>query len=380
MSHDSPPPAPDYSPIMNQMLEVAKSSQGLSTEQWDFFKELYGRNADIIDTVTDRAMEVSDFMLDIARRKDEQEQAFADPLKEQAAFEAENYASPERIASEMGRAASDVAQNFENQRQTAAHELEQYGMDPSQTRQAALNLQGRAAEGAAQAAAANQARLRTEETGRQLRDRAIGYFASNPQYAQSAAQGTLAAGNQGVNANLAGAASAAQTQGTPTDWSKLALTGMNNSGDLMSNIYKSQIAGYEAESKSNSGWGEALGTLAGAGLKLAFAEEGGAIPDQAELAHMAATDPRAAEMHGGMQVPPEASPSGGAAIDDVPAQLNVGEFVIPKDVVRWHGEKFFQNLIQKARKDEQGAPAKPEAGNAKPSAPTVSTTGQAVPV
>lgn len=50
-------------------------------------------------------------------------------------------------------------------------------------------------------------------------------------------------------------------------------------------------------------------------------------------------------------VPPEASPTGGAETDDVVARVNVGEFVMPKDVTAWFGEKFMQNLIEKARKE-----------------------------
>jgi hypothetical protein len=127
-------------------------------------------------------------------------------------------------------------------------------------------------------------------------------------------------------------------------------------------------------------------------------EEGGAIPDRAQLTQMAqaggemqpppppgenmAGSPPQGDFHDGMPVPPDASPSAGGAIDDVPARLNVGEFVVPKDVVRWHGEKFFQNLIQKARKEESGGGnAKPEMGQGgPPQQPTVNTTGQAIPV
>ena len=66
---------------------------------------------------------------------------------------------------------------------------------------------------------------------------------------------------------------------------------------------------------------------------------------------------------GDQVVTPEMSPSGGAETDDVHALLNEGEFVIPKEVVRWHGEKFFQKLIHKAH-DEIAQPqeAEPEQG------------------
>jgi len=46
----------------------------------------------------------------------------------------------------------------------------------------------------------------------------------------------------------------------------------------------------------------------------------------------------------------ELSPSGGQKVDDVQAQLNAGEFVIPKDVAAWKGKEFFYKLIAQARK------------------------------
>lgn len=60
-------------------------------------------------------------------------------------------------------------------------------------------------------------------------------------------------------------------------------------------------------------------------------------------------------------VPPEASPSGGEETDDVHALVNEGEFIFPKEVTRWYGEKFLQNLIKKAH-DEMAQPdlAQPE--------------------
>ena len=69
----------------------------------------------------------------------------------------------------------------------------------------------------------------------------------------------------------------------------------------------------------------------------------------------------------GGPVPESMSPSGGQAIDDVPAmspagpaRLNANEFVIPEDVARWKGEEFFQNLIMQSRNKRLGAPAKPK--------------------
>jgi hypothetical protein len=65
----------------------------------------------------------------------------------------------------------------------------------------------------------------------------------------------------------------------------------------------------------------------------------------------------------GGRVPYESSPSMGAQTDDVPAQLNAGEYVIPRDVVQWKGQDFFRKLIEQsrmARTGMKGAPPKPK--------------------
>lgn len=74
---------------------------------------------------------------------------------------------------------------------------------------------------------------------------------------------------------------------------------------------------------------------------------------------------------GGGAIPSSMSPSGGQQVDDVPAQipqtggraqLNVDEFVIPRDVAMWKGQEFFQKMIAQSRKARMGAPAKPSQG------------------
>ena len=62
------------------------------------------------------------------------------------------------------------------------------------------------------------------------------------------------------------------------------------------------------------------------------------------------------------------------------AKLNVGEFVVPKDVVSWKGEEFFQKLIEGSRKAKPQAPAKPEYAIAPVGQPTfASRPASAIP-
>jgi hypothetical protein len=56
----------------------------------------------------------------------------------------------------------------------------------------------------------------------------------------------------------------------------------------------------------------------------------------------------------GGAVPRSVSPSRGRQTDDISARLNAGEYVIPRDVVKHQGTKFFTDLIAKSRKLRTG--------------------------
>jgi BMFP domain-containing protein YqiC len=51
----------------------------------------------------------------------------------------------------------------------------------------------------------------------------------------------------------------------------------------------------------------------------------------------------------GGPVSASASPSGGAQTDDVKANINVGEFIIPKDIVQKLGTDHFHKMLIKTR-------------------------------
>lgn len=63
---------------------------------------------------------------------------------------------------------------------------------------------------------------------------------------------------------------------------------------------------------------------------------------------------------------PASAAQGRQGTDQVPARLNVGEFVIPRDVVHDHGTKFFRTLIEKSRRGRTGMGGPPAQGKMKP--------------
>jgi hypothetical protein len=379
MYGDAPDP-PDYGPIADASKESAEIAAGVAKEQLAWAKEQYGLDRQVLDQVVSRALAQQDQLSEWAQEdRDRYKQKFQGledqyineatgeaedrawrreayaPLEDRMLEEARSYGTPERMEFEMGRAQADVAAQMESARRSSLSNLESFGINPSSTRYAALDRAVRTSGAAAQAGAGNMARAQTEQTARALEDRALNYKTQQdaigravsaealnigkglPAQAIGAYGQALAAGNSAGANQLAGTASGAQTMGTGAQWMGLQNQALGTWGNALTAGYNAQLAQYNADQNSSSGIGSLLGTglgLASSFMKLA---DGGSVTP-------------------GGAIPAEASPTGGAAIDDVDAKLTAGEFVIPKDVVTWLGEKGMHQLIEKARKERMAIP------------------------
>lgn len=355
------PDPPDYTEVAAASERAAELNYRLGREQLAWAREQYGEDSAIIREVVDAAMERTELNDRFALEDRERYERRFQPLEDELIRDAREYSSPERQEYEAGRAMATVAEQFEGARQAATRNLEAYGVDPSTTRYAALDRGSRVQEAAAKAGAGNQARLATEAMGRAMRSEAINVGRGYPGQIAGTYATALQSGNSAANSQLAGTASGASTMGTGTQWSQLGNQAIGNWGNTLNMSYNNQLAQFEANQNASSGLGGALGV--GLGLLQTGIAEGGTVP--------------AAVPGTGGKVPAAASPTRGAAIDDVQARLNVGEFVVPEDVARWKGEEFFQKLIEGSRKAKQQAPAKPQAMVAKPQPTTFDTTGNA---
>lgn len=357
MGKPKPPPAPDYSGVAAASAEAAKYSYQLGKEQLAWAKEQYASDKAVTDRVVDAAMKVqADNDAAAARDRQRYESVFQ-PLEDEYVSKARDYASEGRQDQNAGRAAADVTAQFGAARRNAQAQLEAYGVDPSQTRAAALDLGTRTAEAATRAGAANQARMQTEEAGNNMLANAVNIGKGYPgQIATGYGTGT-AAGNQAIQGTLQTTASGANTMGTSTQYQGLGNQGLSAWTGALNGQANANNERFKLQQQSSSGIGSILGmglglatsAIPGSSLLGRLFEEGGAVPEQDE-----------AYSHQGIPVTARMSPSGGADTDDIPARLNAGEFVLPEDTVRWFGEKHMQNLIEKARKERAEAPAKPK--------------------
>jgi hypothetical protein len=368
------PAAPDYGPIAAASRDAAAIQAQLGREQLDWAKQQDAMNRSLANKVVGSALDTQAVNSENAAYDRARYQDMYQPLENQAVADAQSYSSPERQRMEMGKAEATVNQTFNAQRQGALQNLESFGVDPTSTRYAALDRGMQINQAAASAAAGNQARMTTEAQGRALRSEAINVGRGYPGQVAQTYGTALQAGNQAINSSLATTQTGANTMGTAPQYFAGQTNNLNTWGNTLNMGYQNQLAQYNANQNSSSGWGSALGLAGGLlsapqssimGGMLGF-DEGGAIPDDGSQ---------------GGHVPVSASPSQGAVVDDVPARLTPGEFVLPKDVVQWKGEEWAQKEIQKAREARSKAQARPTMKAALPQAPTfASRSAGALPV
>jgi hypothetical protein len=342
--NDAPDP-PDYGPLIEASKQQMEYNFELGKDQLEWAKEQYGKDSVVAQKVIDAALARAAENDATAKKDRDRYETLFQPLENDLAADATSYGTAEREEYEAGKAQASVAETFEASRRAAAQNLESFGVDPSSTRYAALDAGSRIAQAAAAAAAGNTAREGVQDKARSLRTEAITVGQGYP--ASIATQGSTAlqSGNQGINSALATTGSGANTMGTSTQYGAIGNQALSNMGNIMNSGYEAQLAQYNANQQSSSG----LGALAGAGLGLL-----GASSNAAGAAGLGMF------LEEGGAVPTAASPTAGKAIDDVPARLTAGEFVIPKDVLQWKGEEFFQKLIEGSRKSKPEAPAQPQ--------------------
>lgn len=356
MGKGSAPKPPNYGPLADALTktaeEASKAAQdqlALQKEQFAYFKDQGVKSADLTDQIVSKYLEQTDFSFANAQKDRARYEQTFQPVEDKYVADSMVRGSEADQTAARGRAVADVGMQFDAARDANLRELEGYGINPAATRFQALDLGTRIEEAKAKAAASNVAALRERDSGDAMRLNAVNIGKGYPgQVVASTGAGTQvgnsAVGNQNSTVGTMGA-----TQGTAPQYGSLgasyyntASSGYGGAAGVLDTGYQNKMTAYN----STTGIGDILGLAAGIGAKAYFAAEGGAIPDGATP---------------GGRVPMGASPTGGAVEDDVDAKLTAGEFVIPKDVVMWEGEKSLQKLIQKAREAKAGPEnAKPE--------------------
>jgi len=324
-------------------IEVAEMARQTGQEQLEWAREQDTMNRATLDEVLSVQLPAMRDQFENARADRSRWEDVFKPMEDEFAQYAKDFDTPERRADERAKAISDVSTQFDASRRNALQRLEGYGVDPSQTRNSAMDIGVRTAQAAAQAGAGSASDKYIETRGEQLRGQAIqlgrGVVGGvGGQYAGAVGAGGAAVGGANQTTGTSSGAINA-TQG----WGQQALGGYNQGSNIMTQGYKHEMAGYNAQNAQTAGMLQGIGSIAGAAMAI---KHGGYM------------DPRYA--HGGQAIDPDSNViegeftdvtgdvegPGGPMDDEIPAMLSNGEYVIPADVVRAKGEEFFDRLLE----------------------------------
>jgi hypothetical protein len=328
---DDPPDPPDLSGAIESSEEIARMSQQTAQEQLTWAREQDTMNRETLNRVLDIQLPAMQASADAAIRDRQRYETKFQPLEDNLIEEFQSYDTPEKQIAERGKAIADVNTAFDSQRRNALQRLESYGVDPSQTRNAALDIGVRTQQAAAQAAAATNAGRNVEATGRALRADAINIGKGLPSQVAQSYGTALQAGQGAVGGSVAttgaGAGAATSSQG----FTGQALQGYNQSAGIQGQQFGAQMQNWQAGQDQKMGYINAAAGIAGMAIA-----DGGKIPPKQAIPFM----------RDGMI--PDMGMGDGSGIDDtVPAMVSEGEFVIPADVVKKKGLEFFEKLLEK---------------------------------
>lgn len=388
----SAPQAPDFSGLINSATQLQQQYAGIMNDQLQFAKGVYNENKPFYQQAMTQDLAAQKSQNEFADQQRARYNQLYAPLQQQFVGAVQNYNSPTEAARARGQAMATVGQQYEAAGAAAKRQLQSYGVDPSSARFGALDIGTRTGEAAATAAAGTQSDVNRENTSLGLQAQALNIGNGLPAQATASNASATGAGSGAVNAATSSYAPYAPAIANPVAFGNLSTTALGQAGQFTNMGYNAAMNQYSANQNSSSGWGSALGTIAGIGLS--FLAKGGRVPapsaefpspaargsvptQSAKLnpprgmsrlsnipTHMTYAGGGAIDLSG-QQVPPSMSPSGGAATDDVPATvsqqpggppqgqaaINVDEFIMPKDVANWIGGKQLQNMVMKARKE-----------------------------
>ena len=387
------PDPPDYTPIAMASAQNSQVSQQFAEDQLAWSKQQYYENKAQTDKIVQMSMDNAATQQAEAKTAYDRYQSQYQPIEDKLIGQVNDWASPTRIAAQEGSAEATAQQQGAQARTASQQQLESFGINPSSTRYAAMDVGNRTATGASAAAAGTNAANLAQQQQLGLESQAINIGRGYPGQVSSEFGGSTSAGTSANNAQNQTFQTGSNAMNTGFS------TGMSASNNALSTWGNTLNMGYNnalSASQQSSGIGGLIGNVAGSVLPMMFGmADGGAVPTMG----YAGAGPVAAYPGGNPAAPaPAVPPSGGTPggavptgapgaaqalppgdTDTVHAALTPGEFVMPLRATQWYGEKFMQDLIAKADKGMAQAKAKPSAAPTPPGPPTFVSQPQGQP-
>ena len=376
------PDPPDYTPIAMAAMQNSQAGQQFSEDQLAWAKQQFYENKATTDKIVNMSLDNAATQQQEAKTAYDRYQQKYQPVEDKLLGQVNDWASPTRIAAQEGAAEATAQQQGAQARTASQQQLESFGINPSSTRYAAMDVGNRTATGASAAAAGTNAANLAQQQQLGLESQAINIGRGYPGQTSAEFGGSTSAGasaNNAMNTTFQQGSSAMNTGFG---------TGMNVSNNALSTWGNTLNMGYQNQlsaSQQSSGIGGILGDVAGVAAHfIPGIAEGGAVPTMGyagagPVAPSSGSNPTVSPPGAGavpMGAPGAASALPPGDTDTVHAALTPGEFVMPLRATQWYGEKFMQDLIAKADKGMAQAKARPSPTPMPPGPPTfVSQSG-----
>jgi hypothetical protein len=255
------PPPPDYTP--------AHLQDATAREQLQWAKDQYAEQAPYTKQFMDTTNASMKQQMDAATADRARYEKTYQPIEDQFNRTATGWNAPARAEQQSAQAQADVANQFEQARQSATANLESFGIDPSQTRFGALDLGTRVSQAAAMAGAGTQSRINTEATGLGLMGEAINVGKGYPGQVAQAYSGSTQAGSAGVTGGLSQSSTYGNMMGTGTQWAGVANQSRGVAGGALKSLGDYQLGASGQQQAANAATGQGIGTAVGAVAGLA---------------------------------------------------------------------------------------------------------------
>lgn len=344
------PDAPDMSAYAAASERAAELGYKTSQEQLAWAREMWGEQQALLEKVLGPQLDIMKQQYENGMKDRARYEQLYQPLEENLVAEFQSFDTPERRAQRAGQAQAQVRMAQEAQRNNALSRLESFGIDPSQTRSAALDRGVRAQEAAQVAAAGNVERQNVENTGRALRAEAINIGRGYPSQVAGSYGQTLQAGNSAMGNMNSTVGVGANTMGTGLQWGAQGLAGTGQAANITSQGYQNKLAGWQAQGSPWELVGQIGGAWAGSGFQFGK-QRGGAIAES--------LDEELAMGDIGPAGPDDVVPAQLASGEAI--RLAPGEFILPREAVEFYGTDKLRKMVAKAR-EAQGIPEEGGAG------------------
>ena len=190
---------------------------------------------------------------------------------------AQDYGSPAGMANASANAAATTGQAYNAARLNNARQLGSYGVDPSQLKSGALNLNANLQQAGAVGNAAYNAGQQRQLTGMGLTSQALGQNLQAAGVGQGYTAGANATGSNIVGLGNQTTATGSSALSAPSQMLSTGLQGYGQSANIQNQSFQNQMANYQANQAGSNSLMSGLGSVAGMAA-MAFMADGGAIP------------------------------------------------------------------------------------------------------